>query len=153
VKRLNAEIINFFENQGFVVVSTIDEDGHPHNSCKGIVKINKNGLIYLLDLFRGRTYNNLKQRLNISITAIDENRFTGYSLKGRAKIVERDKISPQIINDWDKIITRRITERFIRAIKGEKGHRLHPEALLPKPQYLIVMKVDEIIDLTPHHLK
>lgn len=29
----------------------------------------------------------------------------------------------------------------------------HPEALLPKPEYMIVMEVEEIIDLTPKHLK
>ena len=38
-------------------------------------------------------------------------------------------------------------------MKGEKGHPEHPEALLPKPEYLIAMQVEDIIDLRPHHLR
>jgi putative heme iron utilization protein len=60
MKALTDEIVRFFQKQHFVIISTVDSNGIPHNSCKGIVKINKGGRIYLLDLYRWRTYANFK---------------------------------------------------------------------------------------------
>lgn len=152
-KRFSNEVINFFHNQNFVIVSTINRDATLHNSCKGIVKIEQQGKVYLLDLYRGRTHDNLKKNPNISITAVDEHKFIGYCLKGKVKEVLEEKLAPQIITAWDERITSRITRRVLKNIRGEKGHPSHPELLLPKPEYLIVMEVEEIIDLTPHQLK
>lgn len=153
MKRLSDEIIQFFHNQSFVIVSTLDKDGSLHSSCKGIVKINQNGLIYLLDLYRARTYDNLKRNPRISITAVDEHKFKGYCLKGKAKIIKTEELKPKIIKAWEDRITSRITQRVLKNMRGEKGYPQHPEALLPKPQYLIEMRVKDIIDLTPHHIK
>jgi general stress protein 26 len=153
MKRLTDEIIQFFYNQSFVIVSTLDKDGSLHSSCKGIVKINKIGTIYLLDLYRARTYDNLRINPQISITAFDEHKFIGYCLKGKAKIIKIEELQPQIIKAWEDRIASRITQRVLKNMREEKGHPRHPEALLPKPQYLMVMEVKEIIDLTPHHIK
>ncbi|MCM8770717.1 MAG: pyridoxamine 5'-phosphate oxidase family protein [Candidatus Omnitrophica bacterium] len=151
--KLTENIVQFFENQGFVIVSTIDKRGSINNACKGIVKIERKGKIYLLDLYKGRTFNNLKANPHLSITAVDEHKFIGYCLKGKARIVERQRLIPEISEAWEKRLTRRITQRILKNITGEKGHTAHPESLLPKPAYTIVMGVEEIIDLTPRHLK
>ena len=153
MKRLDAEIINFFQNQNFVLVSTVNKDGSLHNACKGIVTIDQQGKVYLLDLYRGKTHDNLKQNPNISITAVDEHKFTGYCLKGKIKESSEERLTPQIITAWEEKIISRITRRVLENIRGEKGHPRHPELLLPKPEYLIVMEVQEIVDLTPHHLR
>jgi len=153
MERLNDDIIYFFQNQGCVVVSTIDRDGFVHNSCKGIVKIDRDGRVYLLDLYRAKTYANLKHNPHISITAFDEHKFAGYCLKGEVKILSQEKLHSQIIKAWEDRITSRITQRLLKNIREEKGHSRHPEILLPKPEYMIAMEVKEIIDLTPHHLK
>lgn len=152
MKKLSEGIIRFFHSQPYTIVSTVDRNGCPHNSCKGIVDIKKEGQIYLLDLYKTRTYENLKENPQISVTAVDEHKFTGYSLKGKAMIVKRDKIKSHIIEAWEQRIRKRLSKRLIKNIRGEKGHPSHPEALLPKPEYLIEVKVDEIIDLTPHHI-
>lgn len=152
MKRLSTDIIQFFQSQGFVIVSTIDKYGSPHNSCKGIVRTNRNGRVYMLDLYKGKTYENIRQNPHISIAAVDEHRFVGYCMKGKAKIIKRDKLRSDIINAWENMITSRITKRILKNIHGEKGHRRHPETLLPKPEYLINMEVEEVIDLTPYHL-
>jgi uncharacterized pyridoxamine 5'-phosphate oxidase family protein len=153
VKKLSEDIIKFFHNQGFVIVSTIDQHGTPHNSCKGIVKISRSGYIYLLDLYRARTYDNLKRDPRISITSVDEHKFRGYCLKGKAKVILAENLKSKIITEWENRITKRISRRLIRNIHGESGHTRHPEALLPRPEYLIVMQVTDIVDLTPHNLK
>ncbi len=147
------EVISFFKDQGFVVVSTISQDGSLHNSCKDVLKIEKEGSVYLLDLYLRNTFQNLKINPNISITAVDEHRFIGYSLVGKAKIVHDEKLNRDIFKAWEQKMTSRISKRIIKNLKGEKGHKLHPEAALPRPEYLIVMDVTEVIDLTPVHLK
>lgn len=153
MKRLSEAIIHFFHNEGCVVVTTIDKNGFPHSACKGIVKIDRGGRIYLLDVYRARTHENLKHNSCMSITAFDEHKFIGYCLKGKAEMFLEDKIEPDSIKAWEDRITSRLTQRLLRNIREEKGHPKHPEVLLPKPEYLIVMEVEEIVNLTPHHLK
>jgi len=151
--RLSEEIIQFFSKQKFVIVSTIDKDGTLHTSCKGIVRIDKMGLVYLLDLYLAQTYNNLKRNPQISLTAVDEHHFRGYCLKGKARLLAIDKPKPSYIDIWEKKIASRITQRLLKNMLGEKGHPHHPEAHLPEPKYLIVVEVKKIIDLTPRHIQ
>jgi general stress protein 26 len=151
--KLTDEIIHFLYRQHYTVISTLDKDGSIHNSCKGIVQIDENGNIYLLDLYKQRTYENLKIDPSISLTVVDEHKFKGYSLKGKAKIISEDKIKPEILQAWDKKISGRISHRILQNISGEKGHKSHPEVLLPKPEYIIEMQVEKIMDLTPHKLR
>lgn len=147
------EIVEFFHNQHYTVISTIDKKGYPHNSCKGIVRIDETGKVYLLDLYMARTYENLRANPHISITAIDEHKFMGYCLKGKAKIVQKNKVSKSLLKLWEDRINSRISHRLLKNMKGEKGHRAHPEALLPVPAYLIEADVEEIVDLIPGHIK
>ena len=153
MKRLSQEITGFFRSQGFVIVTTIDPDGTPHTACKGIVRISSDGRVYLLDLYLKRTFANLQKRPAISITAVDEHHFAGYCLKGKAMIVPIKQVRPQRAKTWDQKITERITNRILKNLREEPGHASHPEAQLPRPEYLIVMDVNEIVDLSPAHLK
>jgi len=147
------DIIQFFYKQHFTIVSTIDEKGYPHNSCKGIVEIDESGRAYLLDLYMARTYKNLKRNQFINITAVDEHKFIGYSLKGKAEIIPRNKVNKRILKLWEDKITSRISHRLLKNMQGEKGQAAHPEALLPRPLYLIRVDIDEVIDLIPAHIK
>ncbi len=153
MKRLGDDIIQFFHSQGYVVVSTIDKDGFHPSCCKGIVKINRAGRVYILDLYRANTYDNLKRNPRITITAIDEHKFIGYCLKGRAKILLEEKMESGRMKAGESRITGRLTHRLLKNIREEKGHPRHPEILLPRPEYMIAMDVEEVVDLTPHHLK
>ncbi len=148
--KLSRDVVHFLQSQGFVVVSTIDAAGYPHNSCKGIVEIDEAGRVYLLDLYQAKTRKNLEADPAISITAVDEHKFSGYCLKGRARIVSQEEIESRLTRAWEERIASRLTKRLIKNIHGEKGHALHPEALLPKPEYVIAMDVEEVVDLAPH---
>lgn len=153
MKKISDTIVNFLHNQGCVVVSTIDEKGFVHNACKGIIKISPGGKIYLLDLYQGQTYHNLKRNPHISVTAIDEHKFAGYCLKGKAELTSEGNVPKDIIKAWEERIASRLTRRLLKNIREEKGHPRHPEVLLPQPQYMIVLGVEDVVDLTPHHLK
>ncbi|HDZ76500.1 MAG TPA: pyridoxamine 5'-phosphate oxidase family protein [Candidatus Omnitrophica bacterium] len=150
---LSPDVIHFFKNASFSIVTTLDVRGGLHNSCKGIVKVKPNGDIYLLDLYKRQTFKNLQHNSKMSVTGVDEHKFTGYSLKGEGRIAEASELGSDIIAAWEAKITSRITQRVINSIQGKKGHPAHPEALLPKPEYLIVMKTKQVVELTPTHLK
>ncbi len=151
--KLNDELIRFLQKQHYTVISSINRNGSIHNSCKGIVEIDEQGRIYLLDLYKQKTYENLKLNPDIALTVVDEHKFKGYSLTGKANIISGDNITKETIKAWEKKITSRISRRIIRNMKGETGHPKHPEMLLPKPEYIIEMDVEKVIDLTPHALK
>src|SRR3989338_336671 len=150
---ITPDIVEFFHNQRFTIISSIDKEGYPHNACKGIVEIDKDGKVYLLDLYMAKTYENLKNNNRVSITAVDEHKFIGYCLKGKAKIIPRDKVDERILKLWENKINSRISHRLLKNLQGEKGHSSHPEALLPRPAYLIVVDVEEVIDLIPGHIR
>ena len=150
---ITPDIVEFFHNQRFTIISSIDKEGYPHNACKGIVEIDKDGKVYLLDLYLAKTYENLKNNNRVSITAVDEHKFIGYCLKGKAKIIPRDKVDERILKLWENKINSRISHRLLKNLQGEKGHSAHPEALLPRPAYLIVVDVEEVIDLIPGHIR
>ncbi|MDD5556636.1 MAG: pyridoxamine 5'-phosphate oxidase family protein [bacterium] len=151
--RLSSEVLDFFGRQNFVIITTVGKNGVPHNACKGIVKAYRDGRVYLLDLYCGRTYRNLSANPRMSLAAADEHRFRGYCLKGRGAIVPVERIAPSVMREWRRRMRSRITRRIIRSVQGDKGHPRHPEALLPAPKYLIALAVDEVVDLTPGHLK
>ncbi|MBU1125675.1 MAG: pyridoxamine 5'-phosphate oxidase family protein [Candidatus Omnitrophica bacterium] len=153
MKKFSDEIIRFFQSQGCVIVSTIDRHGFPHSSCKGIVQINADGRIFLLDVYRAKTQDNLKANPHVSITAVDEHKFRGYCLKGKAEMFSDAQLTEEILKSWETRLTSRVTHRLLKNLKEEKGHPRHPELSLPKPKYLIVVEVEEVVDLTPAHLK
>ena len=152
MKIINEDIANCIHKQGFVVVSTLDENGSIHSSAKGVVGLEEDR-VYLIDLYKARTFLNLERNPIITITAIDEHNFSGYALKGKAKIIEREKIKDHLIQEWEERVINRVSKRLIKNIKQDKGSQLHPESRFPTPQYLIEVKVQEIIDLAPAHLK
>ncbi|MEI8349575.1 MAG: pyridoxamine 5'-phosphate oxidase family protein [Candidatus Omnitrophota bacterium] len=150
---LSPTLINFFEKQTFVIVSTIDSSGSINCAAKGIVMAQKQGKIYLIDLYKTNTFHNLQENHTISVTAVDEHLFMGYTLKGRARMVARDKIGAPLIKKWEARVVHRISKRLIKNVKDNRDSRHHPEVKFPYPQYLIEMSVEEVVDLTPAHLK
>lgn len=153
MKQISATIIDFLRTQGFVVVSSIDKNGFPHSSCKDIVKIDPAGEIYLVDVYQGVTSENIERDQHISISAVDEHKFVGYCLKGQASKMPDDFISQEIIKTWEDKITSRLAKRLLRNLVQDQGQGHHPEASLPHPKHLIVLKVKEIVNLAPYHLR
>ncbi|RKY43682.1 MAG: hypothetical protein DRP80_04550 [Candidatus Omnitrophota bacterium] len=146
-------VANFLKRQSFVIVSTLDEKGRIHSSAKGIVSIDEKGNIYIIDLYKKKTFKNLQNNRTISITAVDEKRFLGFSVKGKAKIVEKKDIPEIVIKEWDKKVVERISKRLIRHVQDQKENLLHPEAKFPLPEYLIVVEPQELVDLSPQELR
>jgi len=153
MKQISAVIIDFLHNQDFVIVSSIDKNGFPYSACKAIIKIDPAGKIYLVDVYLGVTIENIERNAQMSISAVDEHKFIGYCLKGKAAKMQDDFISQEMIKTWEDNVTSRLAKRLLRNLVKEQGQRYHPEASLPQPKHLIVLEVEEIVDLAPYHLR
>lgn len=147
--KLTPDIIRFFAKQGYVMISTIDADGHIHCSAKGIVGIELDRL-FIVDLFKNLTYKNIKSNPRVSITAINEHEFKGYTLQGQGKIILHKDIEEHLFNHWEDKIVERITSRMIKGVqRGVKSVKPF-EAHLPQiPKYVIEVDIEKVIDLIP----
>lgn len=152
IKELPSPIVRFLKSQHFVIVTTVDKEGFPYSSCKGIVKIEKNK-IYLLDLYRQNTYINLKRNRKVNITAVDEDTFEGYTIKGYGKITRIKSSDRDILNIWSRKIVKRISHRALMHIRKDKSSLYHPEVYLPSPQYIIVIEPQKIVNLVPQFIQ
>ena len=153
MQQIPSAIADFLDAQGFVIVSSLDAQGFPHSSCKDIVKIDTQGRIYLLDVYHGVTGENIERNPKISISAVDEHKFAGYCLKGKARIMSDDNLSQELLKSWENNVTSRLTKRLLKNLAEEQGGGHHPEASFPKPKHLISFIVEEIVDLAQYHLR
>ena len=113
-KKLTEKIVSLIKKQGFVIVSSLNEEGRIHSSAKGVVGIDERGRVFVIDLYQACTYNNLKKNPVVTVTFVDEHKFEGYALQGQAKIVEKKDISKSIIAEWEDKVIQRISKRLIK---------------------------------------
>jgi general stress protein 26 len=144
--KIDEDVLVFLEKQNIVMTATIDSKGKINIAAKAIAKIDPTGIIYVVDLYNGTTKANLKNNPNITISAVDEQAFKGWQLKGIAKEYN-EKETKEILENWDKKILKRMTDRIISNLK--KNTKINfSEIHLPKPEYIIEIKVEEIVDLS-----
>ena len=147
---LSDEVIRLFSKQGAIIISTIDAHKRIHCSVKGLVGIEKEGKVFVIDLYTGATYRNLLKNSTVSLTVVDEERFIGFTLQGNAKIVSREEIKEHLVQEWENRIVQRVSKRVISSIQRGITTKKHFEVHLPKhPQHLIEIDVEHIIDLRP----
>lgn len=153
MKQIPQAVADFFRHQGFVIISSLDQRGFPHNSCKDVVKVDLRGEIYMIDAYYGITGENIKRDPRVSVSAVDERKFMGFCLKGVARLVDGKEIGGDFIKSWEDNITSRLASRLLHNLAGDKPHAHHPEASLPRPKQLIIVTAEEIVDLAPHYLR
>lgn len=147
---LNDDVVRILEDEGFVVVATLDSGGRIHTAAKGVVGVNAAaGEVSLADLYFGTTHANLKKNATLTITVINEAQFLGYALQGIAQIIVENKINSFEFEKWQKKMLTRIAKRVIGNVQKEKKGTHQPEASLPHLKYIIKVSVEKVIDLSP----
>ena len=147
---LSKDIVNFVEKQSVAVAATFSSQGRIHCSIKEVIAAKEEGKVFLMDLYQNRTFNNLEKDPRISVTVLNEHEFKGYTLQGKAKIVLREDIEDNVVQERENKIIKRISNRIIQSIKADHKSKAHFEAELPpNPRYLIEVDVEEVIDLSP----
>ncbi|MFA5088626.1 MAG: pyridoxamine 5'-phosphate oxidase family protein [Candidatus Omnitrophota bacterium] len=140
--------LQFLKRQGFVIVSTLDANGGIHCSAKGILVLGKEEKVFIVDLYFNRTFKNLKRDPRISITAIDEHNFLGYTLQGKGVILSQKEMKSDVIDEWERSILKRMSKRVVKGVRSGIRSKGHFEASLPsRPKYFIEFIIENIIDL------
>ena len=139
------KIRKFIKNFPYGYLGTSDKSGNPNISIKGIVDIDSDR-VYFFDLFAAKTKKNLEINKQISFFVINLDSFIGYQLKGTAWIEEKGEIFKGYLDKWEKKRDEFIISRMLDNLKREKITKKHDIHLL-KPEYLIVMEVEEVYDL------
>ncbi len=139
------KIREFIKNFPYGFLGTSDKIGKPNISIKGIVHVDSNR-VYFCDLFMAKTRKNLGINPKISFFVIDWDSFTGYQLKGKAEIVAQGELYKKYLDVWERKRNDFIISRMLENLRNEKITKRHDIHLL-KPEYLIIMDVEEVYDL------
>jgi len=150
----SSDLMDFLKDHHTAVVSTLDDNGCVHTSIKGITGIDVAGRLFVVDLYKKLTYENISKRSCVTVTVFDHDRFLGWSLQGRGKVVEREGMTAELHADWEDRIVSRISERLIGNLRSAFGGKANYEAQLPHQlQYVIEVDVEKIVDLRPTCIK
>ena len=148
------DLMDFLKDRHTAVVATLDDGGCVHTAVKGIVGVEAAGRLYVVDLYKRETFHNITRRPCVTVTVFDEERFLGWSLQGRGKVVERDAIANELHAEWEERIVNRISERLLANLRSAFGGRANYESQLPHaPQYVIEVDVERVVDLRPTCIK
>ncbi len=148
MRRIPKMLARFIEKQNYVLVSTVSKQGLPHTVPKGIALVDPKGLIYVINLYNGVTWRNLKSNKNITLCCVDERYFRGYQFQGIAKVHKITETHAELLRLWQKKLTARITHRLLENLQREKKTH-HHEAYFPPPKTIIEISVNKIVNLAP----
>lgn len=126
--KIPAEVKEFLKTH-MAYVATADAAGMPNLVPKGDIAVLGDNEVVFADLYAHQTKRNLSKNPRISICLVNPASYTGYQLKGRARVIERGK-------EYDKLA---------QQLSGA-GQLNHLEA-----KYAVRMKVSKIIDIGYTH--
>ncbi|MGD0335952.1 MAG: pyridoxamine 5'-phosphate oxidase family protein [Candidatus Omnitrophota bacterium] len=122
--KISGKLKEYLRNH-LAFVATADLKGRPNVVPKGNLAVLDEGTIVFADLYNHQTKKNLLVNPNIAITVVNPAGYTGYQLKGKAKIIGRGL-------EYDKLVK----------LLGQDGQLSHPDA-----KYAVKANVTKIIDI------
>ncbi|MFC1771005.1 pyridoxamine 5'-phosphate oxidase family protein [Candidatus Margulisiibacteriota bacterium] len=148
--KFNKEIEDFLKHRSLANVATSDKTGKPNLSLKGIIDFDcENGILFFFDLYCKQTRKNLQENPQIAVTLVDYENFAGFQFKGKAEIIDSGQELEKYVFNWHLIKHNQFKERlswhFSKILKNKPS-----EFDLPKPKYLVKIKVEEILDLAQY---
>ncbi len=112
-------------------VASVDERGRPNCAPKMIVDIVKPNKVFYVDVKFSRTFANLDQNWETSVSFMDDKHFTGFRLNGYSQVIDSGKEYEIIKEKWGQKIAACETDRMIDRMKGIFSTR-ESEIMLPE---------------------
>jgi uncharacterized pyridoxamine 5'-phosphate oxidase family protein len=112
------------DKQKVILVGTSNKRGIPNLSPRSSFYVD-NDAIYWYEIFKHKSYQNFMKNNWISISVIDNVKFSGYQLKGKVEMVEDErkffdinaKISENIPKDHEELIRKLIRENGVKVVQ------------------------------------
>jgi len=151
--KIDKDMERLLTRQNVVVVGTVNPDGTPNLSLKGLLRVEPAaGVIHFCDLYRKKTCRNLKNNPAVSILVFSVEEFTGFQFVGRAELIESGPVFEEMSAEWahkkSRLVGRRISKNVQRGFSHGRSE-LH----LPPPRALVRVEVEKVYDLSPAHLR
>jgi predicted pyridoxine 5'-phosphate oxidase superfamily flavin-nucleotide-binding protein len=90
--KITAEMKEIAEKTKGFALATVTKDGEPHVIPVGFGKVLSDDEILLVDVFMGRTRENIKANPRVSVSVWDYDSLEGYEFKGKARIETSGKV-------------------------------------------------------------
>jgi len=90
--KITAEMKEIAEKTKGFALATVTKDGEPHVIPVGFGKVLSDDEILLVDVFMGRTIENIKANPTVSVSVWDYDSLQGYEFKGKARIETSGKV-------------------------------------------------------------
>ena len=121
---ITSDVKEMMEKQQVILVGTSNKRGIPNLSPRSSFYVDKDA-IYWYEIFKHKSYQNFMKNNWISISVIDNVKFSGYQLKGKVEIVEDErkffdinaKISENIPKDHEELIRKLIRENGVKVVQ------------------------------------
>lgn len=119
--KLTEEMKEFIDRLKLCVVATSDKNGMPNVSAKGSIRVLDDEHLIFADIFSEKTRKNLQENNKVCILVVDHKKMAGFQFKGEAQLLNSGELYDQMCAGIEKMNLK-----------------------LPKPQYVVVTKIDEI---------
>lgn len=150
--KISEEMERLLLKQNVTVVATVSPEGVPNLSLKGVVRVEPEGYIYFMDLYRGKTRSNLLKNPAVALTVFSIARFKGYQFKGCAELMDSGPLYEKMVAAWKNKKRNIVGDRIIKNVrKGFSGGGA--ETYLPDPKYLVKVEVKKVYNLVPRSLR
>ena len=151
-EKITPEMERLLRKQNVAVVGTVSSSGTPNLSLKGVVEVDPRGFIYFIDLYRGKTRNNIKHDPRVALTVFSVREFQGYQFKGVASLIEAGPKFDRMAKAWFAKRRAVLAKRIVHNIRHGHSHG-RSETSLPRPKYLVRVRVNKIYNLAPSSLR
>jgi general stress protein 26 len=146
------EIFQFFlmHNSTLKVISvaSCDKEGKPNGAPKMLVDIMEPNAVFFLEYKFTRTYSNITENPQISLSFMDDPSFTGYRLTGTCEILTEGDEYEQTKIKWTERLGRYEVDRIIQRVKGLYSSK-EAEENLPKDFEVIKVTAKEASIVKP----
>jgi uncharacterized pyridoxamine 5'-phosphate oxidase family protein len=121
---ITSDAKEMMDKQKVILVGTSNKRGIPNLSPRSSFYVD-NDAIYWYEIFKHKSYQNFMKNNWVSISVIDNVKFSGYQLKGKVEMVEDErkffdinaKISENIPKDHEELIRKLIRENGVKVVQ------------------------------------
>ncbi len=146
--KITTDMQRLLTRQNVVIVGTVNPDDSPNISLKGLLKVDPEGCIYFSDLYRGKTFRNIRRNPRVSVLVFSIEEFRGFQFIGRAELIESGPLFKEAEADWQAKKSRLLGRRISKNVRKGFSHG-RSEFQLPSLKALIRMDVERVYDMSP----
>lgn len=151
--KIDKNMERLLTRQNVVVVGSVNPDGSPNLSLKGLLRVDpEEGCILFCDLYRKKTSRNLKSNPAVSVLVFSIEEFSGYQFVGTAEVIDSGPLFEKMAEEWAKKKSRLLGRRISKNVRKGFSHG-RSELHLPPPRAVVRVTVEKIYDLSPAHLR